>query len=95
MTGLIITLFASDTRSLKSFKVPVYDPISLYALVGNVIRFNFNSPPNNPTGTTLTLLLSIFISVSTVLDKFTKSITASGPVLSVNSITVITGSSFL
>ena len=58
MKGLIMTLFASDTRSLKSFKVQTDDPINLYALVGNVTRFNFNSPPNTPASTSLILSIS-------------------------------------
>ena len=59
-----------------------------------VTRLNFSSPPKSPTNTNLALLLSNCISVSTVLEALTKSITASAPNLSVNSAIAFTGSSF-
>jgi hypothetical protein len=65
-TGLITPLLASKTNSMISLRVPVYDPINLYALVGMVTKFQ--SPPKSPTKTNLALLLINCISVSTVLE---------------------------
>ena len=50
-TGFITPLFASETNSIKSLKLPVYDPINLYALVGIVTKPSRNSPPKSPTST--------------------------------------------
>ena len=62
--------------------------------MGIAIRFNFNSPPKSPTNTNFALLLRKFKSVSTVEEALTKSITASAPILPVNSMTAFTASSF-
>src|SRR5215212_63284 len=94
-SGLITPLLANETNSTISLSVPVYDPISLYALVGILTKLNFNSPPKNPTKTRFALLLRNWISDSTVFEALTKSITASAPILSVNSMTAFTASSFL
>src|ERR687895_624459 len=93
-SGLITPLLANDINSVISLIVPVYDPINLYALVGILTKLNFSSPPKSPTSTNLALFLRNCISVSTVFDALTKSITASAPILSVNSMTAFTGSSF-